>query len=48
MKDGTDEPVCWAATKMHTQRDLWTQGCGKKEKVGQMERVTGKHIHYHV
>ena len=36
-----------AAMEMQTYRtDLWTQ-CGK-ERVGQIERATWKHIHYHI
>jgi len=44
-KDGTEEPIYRATMEMqtygHGQR-------GKKERVGQMERVTWKHIHDHV
>ena len=43
--DSTDEPICRATTETQTQRtDLWAQW-GKK-RVGQIERVALKHIHY--
>ena len=46
-KDGTDEPICWAAVEMQTQRtDLWTQW--QKERVRQIERTAWKDIHYHM
>ena len=43
-KDGTDEPIC----KAHGDavRDLWTQR--GKERVGRIERVALKHMHYHM
>ena len=44
-KYGTDEPICTAAVEMQMQRTDWGTQLGK-EKVGQMERVAWKHIHY--
>ena len=48
-KDGINESIRRAAMEMQTQRtDLRTQGQEEKERVGQMERVAWKHIHYHI
>ena len=47
-KDGTDEPIGRAAMEMQTQvTDLLHRG-GEGESVGWMERVSWKHIHYHM
>ena len=46
-KEGTDEPICKAAVEMQTQRmDLWTQW--GKMRVGRIERVALRCMHYHV
>ena len=46
-KDPTDEPICRAAMETQTWReDLWTQW--GKGRVGQIERVIWKYMHYHV
>ena len=46
-KNGTDEPICRAGIEMQTQRtDLWTQQ--RKNRVGLIEKVALKYIHYHV
>ena len=46
-KGGTDKTIFRAAMEMQTYRtDLWTQR--GKERVGQIERVAWKHIHYHM
>ena len=46
-KNGTDEPNCRTGKEMQTwRRDLWSHG--GKERVGQIERVALKHIHYHM
>ena len=46
-KDGTGEPICRAAMEMLTWRtDLWAQR--RKEREGQIERVTLKHVHCHI
>ena len=43
-KDGIDEPICRAAMETQNQRkDVWAQG--RKERVGQTERVALKHIY---
>ena len=46
-KDGTDEPVCRAAMQAQTQRTDFGHRVGN-ERVGQMEKVAWKHIHYHM
>ena len=48
-KDSTNEPVFRAAMEMQTWRTDSYMGWGKKERVGQMERVTGKYkyLTYH-
>ena len=47
LKNGTEEFIDRAAVEMQTQRtDLWTQP--GKERVGRMEKVTWKCIHYHM
>ena len=43
-KDGTDESICRAAIETLTQRDIWTWGLGRKERVGCTEKVTWKLI----
>ena len=44
-KEGTDEPIFRAAVEMQVQRrDLWTQW--GTQRVGQIERIAWKHVHY--
>ena len=46
-KNGTDEPICRTGIEMQTSRTaLWTQW--EKERVGRIERVALKHVHYHM
>ena len=46
-KNGTDESICRAGIEMQMQRtDLWAQQ--EKERVGPTERMSWKHMHYHV
>ena len=41
-KDSTDEPICRVTVETQTQRtDLWMWEVGRKERVGQTERVAG-------
>ena len=43
-RDGIDEPICTSAMETQTLRtDLWTQ-LGGGRRVGDMERVTRKHV----
>ena len=44
MKDGTDEPVCRA----DIENRFMDTGVGEEGEGGTMERVTGKHIYYHL
>ena len=46
-KNGTDEPICRAGLETQTwRRGLWIQW--GKERVGQIDRESLKHIPYHM